>query len=239
MRLQKYLAHAGVASRRKSEEFIANGDVKVNNEIITDPAFDVGDDDIVKYKNKRVYIQKKYKYYMLNKPVGVVSTSSDEKGRINVVELIDSGDTRIYPVGRLDIDTSGLILLTNDGELTNIITHPKNSVLKKYLATVEGTPDSKALYKLRNGVRIENYITNKAKVRIIKSYPTDSVVEIVINEGKNRQVRKMFDAVGHKVKSLKRIEIGEIQVGGLRQGEYRELDSTEMEYIMRLKHATI
>ena len=139
----------------------------------------------------------------------------------------------------MDIDTSGLILLTNDGELTNIITHPKNSVLKKYLATVEGTPDSKALYKLRNGVRIENYITNKAKVRIIKSYPTDSVVEIVINEGKNRQVRKMFDAVGHKVKSLKRIEIGEIQVGGLRQGEYRELDSTEMEYIMRLKHATI
>ncbi len=239
MRLQKYLAHAGVASRRKSEEFIANGDVKVNNEIITDPAFDVGEDDIVKYKNKRVYIQKKYKYYMLNKPVGVVSTSSDEKGRINVVELIDSGDTRIYPVGRLDIDTSGLILLTNDGELTNIITHPKNSVLKKYLATVEGTPDSKALYKLRNGVRIENYITNKAKVKIIKSYPTDSVVEIVINEGKNRQVRKMFDAVGHRVKSLKRIEIGEIQVGGLRQGEYRELDSTEMEYIMRLKHATI
>ncbi|NLY20609.1 MAG: rRNA pseudouridine synthase [Tissierellia bacterium] len=238
MRLQKYLAHCGVASRRKAEELIINGDVKVNNEIIIDPAFDVGENDIVKYKNKRVYLSKKNKYFMLNKPIGVVSTASDEKGRANVVDLIDT-DSRVYPVGRLDIDTSGIILLTNDGELTNIMTHPKYGVMKKYIATVEGTPNAKALYRLRNGVRIENYVTGKAKVKILKSYPTDSVVEIVINEGKNRQVRKMFDTVGHRVKSLKRIEIGEIMIGGLNQGEYRELDSTEMEYIQRLKNAKI
>lgn len=235
MRLQKYMAHSGVASRRKSEEIIAEGRVTVNGKVVTDPAHDVQSSDRVRVDGKNIAVTKSYKYYMLNKPVGVVSTSSDEKDRINVVDLIETTE-RLYPIGRLDIDTSGLILLTNDGELTNIMTHPRYRLEKKYIVTVVGTPNASSLSLLRNGVFIDGRKTAKAKVKIIKNYETDSILEVTITEGRNRQIRKMFEEVGHPVKNLRRIEIGQIKIGGLNPGEFRELDEDEMEFLNKIKN---
>lgn len=235
MRLQKYLAHCGVASRRQAENIIAESRVKVNNEIITDPAFDVGEKDQVKVDGRLVRLKKTYKYYLLNKPIGVVSTASDEKGRPTVVDMIDS-DLRLYPIGRLDMDTSGIILITNDGKLTQILTHPKYELTKTYIAKVAGRPNRTSLNKLRNGLYIEGRKTKEAKVKILNSYEKETLIEISIQEGRNRQIRKMFDAIGHPVISLKRIKIGEIDIGGLMVGDYRELNQEEMAYINRIKN---
>lgn len=235
MRLQKYMAHSGVASRRKSEEIIAEGRVTINGKTIIDPAYDVQPNDRVKVDGRNVNVSRTHKYIMLNKPVGIVSTSQDEKDRANVVDLIGSTE-RLYPIGRLDIDTSGLILLTNDGELTNIMTHPKYRLEKKYIVTVMGTPNAKALSLLRNGVFIDGRKTAKAKIKIIKNYEQDSILEVTISEGRNRQIRKMMEEVGHPVKNLRRIEIGEIKIGGLLPGEFRELDDEEMEFINKIRN---
>lgn len=234
MRLQKYLAHCGVASRRQAELIIAQSRVSVNNEIITDPARDVSDQDLVRVDGKLVKLNNTYKYYLLNKPLGVVSTASDEKGRLNVIDLIDS-DKRLYPIGRLDMDTTGIILITNDGKLTQILTHPKYELSKTYIAKVKGRPNKISLNKLRNGIYIDGRKTKEAKVRILNSYPNETLIEITIQEGRNRQIRKMFDAIDHPVISLKRIKIGEIEIGGLMIGDYRELSKEEMDYINRIK----
>lgn len=235
MRLQKFMAHAGAASRRKSEEYILEGKVKVNDKIVTELGYKVDPYvDKIYLEGKRLKIDKEYVYIILNKPIGVVSSASDEKGRMNVVDLIDI-DKRIYPVGRLDIDTTGLVLLTNDGEITNKITHPKNKVYKKYIATVEGTPNKNELEILRNGVILGKFKTQRARVRILKSFPTDSIVEIEINEGKNHQVKRMFEKIGHKVKKLKRISIGEIELGALEVGYYRFLNDSEIKYLKSIR----
>lgn len=235
MRLQKYLAHSGVASRRKSEEIISQSRVKVNNQTIMDPAFDVSDLDIVTVDNKRVTPKNNFKYYLLNKPLGVVSTADDEKNRINVVDLVDSKD-RLYPVGRLDMDTTGIILLTNDGQLTNLMTHPKYNLSKTYIAKVKGRPNKTTLDKLRNGVYIDHKKTKRAKLKILNSYEDSTVIEIQISEGRNRQIRKMFELVNHPVMTLKRIKIGLIEIGGLLPGDYRELDQDEMIFINKIKN---
>lgn len=235
MRLQKYLAHCGVASRRQAELIIAKSRVSVNDEIVTDPARDVSDQDLVKVDGKLIKLNKTYKYYLLNKPLGVVSTASDEKGRLNVIDLINS-DKRLYPIGRLDMDTTGIILITNDGKLTQILTHPKYELSKTYIAKVKGRPNKTSLNKLRSGLYIDGRKTKEAQVRILNTYPNETLVEISIQEGRNRQIRKMFDAIDHPVVSLKRIKIGEIEIGGLMVGDYRELNKEEMDYINKIKN---
>lgn len=234
MRLQKFLAHSGVASRRKSEEIIALGRVKVNNSVITDPAFNVEKNDKVEVDGRIIKNKSKFKYYILNKPIGVVSTSRDEKNRINVTDLIDT-NVRIYPVGRLDIDTTGLIIVTNDGDFTNIVTHPRYELDKTYIVTVVGRPNKKSLDLLRKGMVIDGYKTKGAKVKILKNFETHSVLEVTIDEGRNRQIKKMFEQINHPVKALKRIKIGEFEIGGLRPGDYREFNQEELEYVESLK----
>ncbi len=230
MRLQKFLAHSGVASRRKSEEIIFAKRVKVNGEIIDNPAHDVDENDIVKVDNRLVSLNEKNLYYLLNKPTGVVSTASDEKNRINVVDFIES-DERLYPVGRLDMDTSGLIILTNDGDLTNKLTHPRYELPKTYLARVRGIPTPKELEELQNGVLIDGKKTKKASANIERVFKHESLVKITIEEGRNRQVRKMFDYINHPVITLKRIKIGNIDIGNLLEGSYRKLKKEELDYL--------
>ncbi len=235
MRLQKYMAICGVASRRASEELIKSGKVKVNGKIVTEMGIIVDPvKDKVSVNGKIIKPEKNKIYIMLNKPVGVVTTVSDEKGRLVVTDLIEDVTERIYPVGRLDSDTSGLLVLTNDGELAQKLTHPRNRVFKKYIAIVEGLPNRIALEKLRNGVKIDGRMTSKAKVKILKNYGDDSILDIEIHEGRNRQVKKMCEAVGHPVKKLKRIGFGQLELGGLDPGNWRYLNDEEMEYIRSL-----
>ncbi|TJX16262.1 rRNA pseudouridine synthase [Tissierella creatinini] len=235
MRLQKYMALSGVASRRKSEEMIKEGRVKVNNRVITElgTIIDPRADKII-VDDKNIMLETNKVYIMLNKPVGYVSSLKDEKGRRVVTDLIEGVRERIYPVGRLDADTTGLLLLSNDGDLAYKLTHPSNKVDKKYIAIVEGVPNKKELDTLRNGVFIDGKKTHPAKVKISKRYDTDSILDIVIHEGRNRQVKKMCEAVGHPVKKLKRVSIGEIELGGLNIGNWRFLNDEEIEYLMSL-----
>lgn len=235
MRLQKYMALSGVASRRKSEEMIQNGQVKVNNIIVTevgvivDPLKDkiVVDDRPIRLEAKKVYI-------MLNKPVGYVSTLKDEKNRKIVTDLIEGVPERIYPVGRLDADTTGLILLTNDGDLAFKLTHPSKRIDKRYIAIVEGVPNRLELEKLRSGVYIDGKKTSPSDVKIAKKYDEDSILDITIHEGRNRQVKKMCESVNHPVKKLKRVSIGEIELGGLDIGNWRFLNDEELNYLKSL-----
>ncbi len=235
MRLQKYMAHSGAASRRKSEEYILEGRVKVNGEVITELGYKVDPmKDKVYLDGKRLKIIREHTYIALNKPIGVFSTASDEKGRKTVTDLIDL-DTRLYPVGRLDADTTGLIILTDDGEVTNKITHPKYAIEKTYIATVEGRPDKNELDILRKGVKVGQEKFNGAKLRILKSFENDTIIETVISEGKNHQVKIMYEKIGHPVKKLKRISVGEIQLGDLEIGNYRFLNEDEIRYLKGLK----
>lgn len=235
MRLQKYMAQCGVASRRKSEKMIEEGLVKLNNKIVKEQGIDIDPTiDVVMVDEKIIELEEKKIYIILNKPLGYVTTMDDEKDRNIVTDLIEGVSERIYPIGRLDMDTSGLLLLTNDGMITNKITHPRNEVVKKYIAIVEGTPNKGELMKFRNGVIIDGKKTSPAKMKIVKNYETESILEIEINEGRNRQIRKMCEAINHPIKKLKRVSIGEIQLGGLQVCEWRYLDEEEMHYIKSL-----
>lgn len=235
MRLQKYMARCGVASRRKSEELIAQGLVQVNGKIVMEPGLviDVAK-DIVKVDNRTIRLESNKVYIMLNKPVGYVTTLKDEKDRKIVTDLIEDVNERIYPVGRLDIDTSGLIILTNDGDLTQKLTHPSNKIVKRYIAVVEGVPNRNELERFRHGITIDGKKTAKASVKIAKKYELDSILDIQIHEGRNRQVKKMCEAINHPVKKLKRVEIGEITIGGLEIGNWRYLNQEEIDYLKSL-----
>lgn len=235
MRLQKFLAHAGLASRRKSEELILKGYVKVNDEVVRELGTKIDPDlDIVMYKDEVVTRDEKLVYYMLNKPIGYVTTVKDEKGRKTVVDLLSSVAERIYPVGRLDSDTSGLLLLTNDGDLTYLITHPKHEVEKTYRATVRGVPSDEQLENFRQGLLIENRKTAKAKVKIVDKKKNNALLAISIIEGRNRQVRKMCAAIGSPVVSLERVSVGAIGIGDLPIGKYRALTDEEVSYLKSL-----
>lgn len=234
MRLQKFMAQSGYASRRKSEEIIAAKRVKVNGKVVSEMGYNVDENrDVVEVDGKILKLIKNFEYYILNKPIGVVCSAKDEKDRVTVVDMIDT-KRRIYPVGRLDIDTTGLVLLTDDGELTNKIIHPKHEIEKTYIATVEGTPNAYGLKRLRMGIVIEGRKTAPAKVKILKNFETDSILEVVIREGRNRQVKKMFEAVGHPVKKLMRIAIGDIKLGDLELGYYRKVTEDELKYLRSL-----
>ena len=229
------MALAGVASRRKSEEIILNGHVKVNNKIVTKLGTKVDPKkDKVMVKNKLVKIETNSIYIMVNKPLGYLSTVKDEKDRKTVIDLIEGVEERIYPVGRLDADTTGLLLLTNDGDLTYKITHPSNNVVKKYIAIVEGTPNKRELMQLRQGVFIDGRKTAPAKIKILKRFDNDSIIEVQIREGRNRQVKKMFEKTNHPVKKLKRVAIGDINMGNLDIGNYRFLSDEEVDYLNSL-----
>lgn len=231
MRLAKYLAHAGVASRRAAETIIGEGRVTLAGEIVLDPARDVDEQCVLTVDGRPVTGPEQPVVYLLNKPLGVVSTAQDTHGRPTVVSLIGdvlagTGESRrLYPVGRLDADSSGLILLTNDGELAQRLTHPSFEVPKTYRVRVERGPVSeRALLKLREGVRLEDGITAPAQVRRVER----EVLELTIHEGRNRQVRRMCDAVGHPVVALERIAFGRLKLGELAPGASRRLDEAEL-----------
>ncbi|MBQ8940808.1 MAG: rRNA pseudouridine synthase [Firmicutes bacterium] len=232
MRLQKYLADAQVASRRKAEEMILEGRVSVNGEVITQLGTKVEDGDRVEVDGKKVHPADKLVYIMLHKPEGYVTTAKEQFGRPAVLDLVDCG-YRVYPVGRLDYDTSGLLLLTNDGELTYRLTHPKHNVNKTYIAMVEGVPTEDEMKKFSSGLVIDDYKTAPAKISIIKKGKY-TALKIIIHEGKNRQVRKMCAAIGHEVKYLKRVSTGKLDLGTLEKGQYRYLTEDEVEYLKSL-----
>ena len=234
MRLQKYLAKAGIASRRKCEEYILEGKVSVNGKTINTLGSQVEEGDLVCFDGKKVQLEEEKVYYLLNKPEGYITSVKDEKNRPVVTQLIKEENYRIFPVGRLDYNTSGLLLLTNDGELTHKLTHPRHEIRKTYIAKVQGLVTEKALKRLREGIKIEDYKTAPALVKKIKEGKTTTTLSITIHEGKNRQVRKMCQAVGHKVLKLKRISIGEIHLKDLEKGKYRKLSFEELNYLNKI-----
>ncbi len=235
MRLQKYMAKCGVASRRKSEEIISKGLVKVNGKIVSELGTKIDPDrDTVMVDGKIIKLESRKQYIMLNKPIGYVTTLKDEKDRKIVTDLIEGVRERIYPVGRLDIDTTGLLILTNDGEITFKLTHPSNQVPKRYIATVEGTPTRYELERFESGLIIDGKKTSKANVKILRRYEDESILDIIICEGRNRQVKKMCERINHPVKKLKRISIGEIELGGLQLGNWRYLNDEEIKYLKSL-----
>ncbi|NLJ99577.1 MAG: rRNA pseudouridine synthase [Tissierellia bacterium] len=235
MRLQKYMAKCGVASRRESESIILEGRVKVNDLVIKELGTKINSDkDIVKVDNKIIEIEKNKVYIMLNKPEGYVTTVKDKHSENIVLDLIDGVRERIFPVGRLDCDTSGLLLLTNDGNLAYKLTHPSHEVIKRYIALVEGIPNNKKLTRFRKGLKIDGRMTAEAYVRIIKRYKDSSVLEIAIHEGRNRQVRKMCKYIRHPVIKLKRISIGKLTLNDLEVGKWRYLTRDEVDYLKKL-----
>ncbi len=229
MRLAKFLATAGVASRRASEEIVRAGRVSVAGETVSDPARDVGTEDHVTVDGKPVSIAAPGRVvYALNKPAGVVSTARDPQGRPTVVTMVPQIE-RLYPVGRLDIDTTGLILLTNQGELAHRLTHPSFEVEKTYRVVVGGPAlHERALRSLREGVELKDGRTSPARVRRVSA----DTLEITIHEGRKRQVKRMCEAVGHPVKRLERVRFGPLELGGLPQGRWRKLTDAEIEALM-------
>ena len=222
VRLGKYLAHAGVASRRAAEELIAAGRVRVGSEIVTDPARDVNEGSGVEVDGAPVAPEAR-EVWAVNKPAGVVSTAREPGRRPAITELVDS-EQRLYPVGRLDADTTGLILLTNDGELANRLTHPRYGVPKTYRVRLARPPSDRDLERLRRGVRLEDGTTSAAQIQKLG----ERELEVTISEGRKRQVRRMAEAVGNEVEALTRIRIGSLELGGLRLGDARLLEEGEV-----------
>lgn len=231
MRINKYIAQSGLCSRRKADELIANGNVKVNGAAMKEPGYDVQDTDTVEVNGRRIEAAAALVYVLINKPLGMVTTVSDEKERLTVMEVVKDIDARLFPVGRLDYNTSGALIMTNDGDLAYRLTHPKHEVYKTYRVRVAGVLSAEKMARLRKGVDIGGFVTSRAKVSAIKGNQHSTIVEIAIHEGKNRQVRKMFAAVGNPVQELERIAIGEIRLGHLKPGHYRKLTREEIEYL--------
>ena len=234
MRLNKYIAAAGICSRRKADELIAAGNVKLNGAVVRQMGIVVEDGDRVTVNGKLIEPAQSKVYVVLNKPLGYITTMEDDKGRATVAELVDDIPERLFPVGRLDYNTTGLLIMTNDGQLTYSLTHPKHEVWKTYVATVAGVLSDQKIAKLRKGVDIGGFVTSPARGKVIKQMPRHAVVEIQIHEGKNRQVRKMFSAVGNKVQTLERTAIGDVRLGRLMSGHYRKLTKEEIEYLKSL-----
>lgn len=234
-RLSKVIASSGITSRRKAEELIDKGLVKVNGKVVKEQGTKVDTSDIIEVNN-HVLKKELKEYYLLYKPRGVVTTTNDEKNRKTVIDLVDT-TKRIYPVGRLDYDTTGVLLLTNDGELTNILTHPSSNIDKVYVAKVKGLIGKIQISSLEKGIIIDGVKTSKSKARILKyDKKTDSsYVELIIHEGRNHQVKKMFEAIGYEVIKLKRERYAFLTLDGLNPGEYRKLSVKEIKKLYSLK----
>ena len=233
-RLQKYLAECGVASRRKAEELILAGKIKVNDEVVTELGTKINPScDKVMYNNEIVKVEKRKVYILLNKPAGYISAAKDQFDNPSILHLINDIKVRLYPVGRLDKDTTGAIILTNDGDFSYKLTHPKHEVSKTYIAEVEGVPTAEEMRTFAKGVYIDGKKTYPAKIRIVKETKKNSIVEIIIHEGRNRQVKKMCEEIGHKVVTLHRQAIGKIVIDGVKEGKYRHLTQKEINELNR------
>lgn len=235
-RLQKIIANAGYCSRRKAEELILKGKVYVNGNLVKELGTKVEDRDTIVVEGVTLNRKARKEYYLLNKPRGVICSVSDDKGRKVVTDLIDT-DERIYPVGRLDYDTTGVLLLTNDGDFANILMHPSNEVEKTYLAVIEGIMTTEEIYKLKNGIIIdgEKIVPRRLKIKKRDLEKNKEKVEITIVEGKNHIVKKIFEAVGHPVAKLTRERLAFLDVKGLQSGEYRLLTTSEVKRLKQLK----
>ena len=238
-RLQKVIAASGIASRRKAEELIKNGHVKVNGEVVTEMGVKVDNSDSISVDDK--ILEKELKeYYLLNKPRGVITSTSDDRNRKVVTDYINT-NARIFPVGRLDYDTTGVLLLTNDGEFANILTSPRNKIDKVYLAKLEGIIKGEQINQLKDGVIIDGnkYKATRVKLKKINKEKNTSMVEITIHEGKNHQVKRMFEAVGYHVSKLTREKFGDFTCGNLKSGEYRKLTIKEVQVVYSQKNKEV
>ena len=228
MRLQKYMAECGVASRRKAEEMIAQGRVTVNGAVVTEMGAQAEEGDEVRLDGQLIRPETEKRYVMYHKPAGEVTTVSDPEGRKCVLDHFRDYPVRLYPVGRLDYDSEGLLLLTNDGALTERMLHPSHQVDKSYVARVEGAVSPEDMRLLRTGILLDDHKTAPAKARILKREALASVVLVTIHEGRNRQVRRMFEETGHRVLQLRRVRFGPLELGGLPRGKWRELTAEEV-----------
>ena len=228
MRLQKYLAHAGVASRRKAEDFITAGHVRVNGKVVRELGTSVAPGDRVEFAGKLVSVALEKRYLVLHKPIKVMTTMRDPEGRRTVASLVPREPGRVVPVGRLDYDTSGVLLLTNDGELAHVLTHPRFGVEKTYRAIVQGRLAGEDMKRFIDGMRLDDGRTEPAKVRVVRAGPAASELDLTLHEGRNRQVRRMFEATAHPVISLVRMRFGPIALGDLRPGTWRDATDKEL-----------
>lgn len=233
MRLNRYIARSGISSRRGADRLIFDRQIKVNNEIMENPAYRVEEGDIVEYQGEEIRPVEEMVYFLLNKPSGVVSTVSDPHYKKAIVDLIET-NKRIFPVGRLDKESEGLILLTNDGSITNKMTHPKYGLGKIYEVVVQGEPSEYQVSELEKGIVIDDYKLEEMKIQRIWGNNEETTYHVTLYEGRNRQIRKVFDSIGHPVIHLKRINIGKITDPDLEAGEYRPLTESEIHYLKKL-----
>ncbi len=234
IRLQKYLAKCGIASRRKAETLIAAGRISVDGKVVNTMGVKIDPEkQLVLFDGKEVFVEKEKIYYLLNKPKGYVTTVSDPQGRPIVTDLIKDISERIFPVGRLDLDTEGALLLTNDGELAQKMQHPSFGVTKTYEALVAGKPQQNNLDILKKGILLEGRMTSPAGIEVVKQFNKSTLIRITIHEGRKRQVRKMFAAIGHPVNSLKRTAYGRLSLNNLPQGSYRRLNKEDLKNIFK------
>ena len=233
MRINKYLAECGVASRRACDKIVQDGRVTINGKTAVNGQ-DVSDGDKVLLDGNEIVRKVIHSYYIMNKPKGYVCTVSDDKDRKTVMQLMPENAGRVYPVGRLDYDTEGLLLFTDDGELAFRLTHPRNEIPKTYLVKIEGSVTDAQLNKLRAGVELDGRLTNKSKIKVIETNREYTKLHVTINEGRNRQVRRMFESVGKEIAFLKRIKIGEMGLGSLERGKVRKLTAEEIFYLTNL-----
>lgn len=235
MRLNKFLSNSGVASRRKCDELISQGKVFVNGKVVSELGLQINEKkDKVMVEGKQIKLPSSFVYIKLNKPKGYACTTADEKGRKTIYELIDT-DERLFSIGRLDYDTEGLILLTNDGDFANKVAHPKYAIEKEYRVTVEGQIKESELAVLRKGVVVDGERMPSAKVEFLSEDDKFTKLSVVIDEGQNRQIRRMFEAIGKSIRLLKRVRIGQVRLGGLKRGDYRDLTEDELNSLVGIK----
>ena len=234
MRINKFLADKGIASRRHADEIISSGRVKINGVTATLGASVEETDEVTLDGQPIAQTEKKEEYYIMNKPKGVVCTVSDDRGRKTVMDLLPEGVGRVFPVGRLDYATEGLLILTNDGDMAFRLTHPKTEIPKTYMAKIEGTLTEKDLNPIRSGIELDGVLTKKCKAHIVETNKAYTKVHVTITEGKNRQVRRMFEAIGKNVELLKRVSIGQLKLSGLDRGQIRPLTAEEIAYLKGL-----
>jgi len=236
IRLNKYIAECGICSRRAADKLIADGAVSVNGKIVKELGVSVDEtNDSIMVSGRKAEMVTRYRYVMLNKPKGCVCTVSDDKGRKTIFDYVDIKDVRLYPVGRLDYDTEGLILLTNDGQMAYKLTHPSQDIPKTYIVKIEGTVPENDLATLRNGIELDGIKLHKTRIKLLQMEEEDKLsrFEITIYEGRNRQVRRMFETVGKVVVFLKRVEVGELKLGGLGRGLWRYLTDKEIDLLKK------
>ena len=232
MRINQYIASAGICSRRKADDLIADGSVKVNGAVLTSPGYHVEEGDVVEVNGVRIEPADRKVYYLLNKPAGYVTSTADKEGRPLVTDLVPD-ELRVFPVGRLDYNTTGLLILTNDGELANALMHPSKEFSKKYMVRAQGIVTRNEARKLEKGIDIGGFVTSPAEVELIRHDRNSTIAQIVIHEGKNRQVRRRFKAIGHPVLELCRTGLGDLAIGKLAVGQCRKLSPAEVESLKR------